>query len=60
MENLDIRIMVSENRIRYKDIAQRIGISATWLSIQMRYPLSPVMKERIVKAIMELKDDRDH
>ena len=57
---MDVRIMVSENHIQYKDIAKKIGISATWLSTQMRYPLSPVMKERIVKAIMELKDDRDH
>ena len=61
MKNLDIRVMISENHLRYKDIAEKIGISATWLSTQMRYPLSPVMRERIIKAIMELKDDdRDH
>jgi len=51
--------MVSENRIRYKDIAEKIGISATWLSTQMRHDLSPVMRERIIKAIMELKDDQN-
>lgn len=60
MKNLDIRVMISENHLRYKDIAEKIGISATWLSTQMRYPLSPVMRERIIKAIVELKDDRDH
>ena len=60
MKNLDIRVMISENHLRYKDIAEKIGISATWLSTQMRYPLSPVMRERIIKAIMELKNDRDH
>lgn len=59
MRNLDIRIMVSENHIRYKDIAEKIGISATWLSTQMRHDLSPVMRERIIKAIMELKDDQN-
>ena len=60
MENLDIRIMVAENHIRYKDIAKKMGISPVWLSTQMRHDLSPVMRERIIKAIVELKDDRDH
>lgn len=57
MENMDIRLMVDEHNIKYKDIAQRIGISATWLSIQMRYPLSPVMRERIIRAIESLRED---
>ena len=60
MKNLDIRIMVSENHIRYKDIAKKLKISHTYLSTLMRYELTPVMRERIIKAIMELKDDRDH
>lgn len=58
MENLDIRIMVAENHIRYKDIAERMGISPVWLSTQLRYQLSPVTKERIIQAIKELKDDK--
>lgn len=52
--------MVSENHIRYKDIAKKLKISHTYLSTLMRYELTPVMRERIVRAIMELKDDRDH
>lgn len=58
MENLDIRIMVAENHIRYKDIAERMGISPVWLSTQLRYQLSPVTKERIIQAIKELKDGK--
>lgn len=58
MENLDIRIMVAENHIRYKDIAERMGISPVWLSTQLRYQLSPVTKERIIQAIKELKNDK--
>lgn len=58
MENLDIRILVAENHIRYKDIAERMGISPVWLSTQLRYQLSPVTKERIIQAIKELKDDK--
>ena len=58
MENLDIRIMVSENHIRYKDIAKKMGISPVWLSTQLRYELSLVTKERIIQAIEELKNDK--
>lgn len=58
MENLDIRIMVAENHIRYKDIAKKMGISPVWLSTQLRYELSLVTKERIIQAIEELKNDK--
>ena len=58
MENLDVRILVAENHIRYKDIAERMGISPVWLSTQLRYELSPVTKERIIQAIKELKDGK--
>lgn len=58
MENLDIRIMVAENHIRYKDIAEVMGISPVWLSTQLRYELSLVTKERIIQAIEELKNDK--
>ena len=51
--------MVAENHIRYKDIAEVMGISPVWLSTQLRYELSPVTKERIIQAIKELKDDKN-
>ncbi len=59
MNNLDIRLMVAESGIKYKDIAKKIGISATYLSTLMRYELTPVMRDRIVRAIEELKDDKN-
>ena len=58
MENLDVRLLVSENHIRYKDIAKKMGISPVWLSTQLRYELSLVTKERIIQAIEELKNDK--
>lgn len=57
MENMDIRLMVDEHNIEYKDIAKRVGISPQYLSTQMRYPLSPVMRERIIRAIESLRED---
>jgi len=59
LNNLDIRLMVAESGIKYKDIAKKIGISATYLSTLMRYELTPVMRDRIVRAIEELKDDKN-
>lgn len=55
MRNLDIRVMVSELGLHYKDIAQTLGISRQHLSLLMRYDLTPKNRERILKAIEELK-----
>lgn len=54
MRNLDIRIIVSESGLLYKDVARQMGISRVWLAKLMRYDLTPANKERIMKAIREL------
>lgn len=55
MRNLDIRIMVSESGLRYIDIAKQMGISRVWLSNLMRYDLTPENRNKILKAIRELR-----
>lgn len=55
MRNLDIRVMVSESGLKYTDIAQVMGISRQYLSLLMRYDLTPKNRERILRAIEELK-----
>lgn len=57
MKNLDIRVMVSDSKLHYKDIANQMGISPVWLSTLMRYDLEPQNRMRIVKAIVELQGD---
>ncbi len=59
MRNLDIRVMVSESGLRYIDIAKQMGISRVWLSNLMRYDLTTENREKILKAIRELKGERD-
>ena len=59
MQNLDIRIMVAENKVRYQDIARKMGISRQWLSELMRRNLSPERRQQIKQAILELKDDQN-
>ena len=57
MRNLDIRVMVSESGLRYTDIAKQMGISRVWLSNLMRYDLTTENREKILKAIRDLKGE---
>lgn len=59
MRNLDIRVMVSESGLRYIDIAKQMGISRVWLSNLMRYELTTENREKILRAIRELKGESD-
>lgn len=59
MENLDIRIMVSESGLKYTEIAKQMGISRVWLSKLMRYDLTTENRDKILTAISELKGERD-
>lgn len=55
MTNLDIRMLVSENRLKYKDIAKELNISREWLSRLMKNDLSIDNKVRIIGAIERLQ-----
>lgn len=59
MRNLDIRIMVSESGLKYTEIAKQMGISRQYLSLLMRYDLTIPNREKILKAISELKGEID-
>jgi len=56
MKNLDIRMMVSDHGLKFKDIADEMNISATWLSHLLRFDLSMENKIRIMKAIERLSN----
>lgn len=57
MKNLEIRMMVSECNLKYRDVAKAIGISPEWLSRLLRKELSPENRERILRAIEELEKE---
>lgn len=59
MRNLDIRVMVSESGLKYTEIAKHMGISRVWLSNLMRYDLTTDNREKILRAIRELKGESD-
>lgn len=56
MQNLDIRVLVSDSGLRYQDIAAQMGISKWWLSKLMNRELSKENRSRVMKAILELKE----
>ena len=55
MKNLDIRMLVSEKGLQYKDIAREMCISPEWLSRLLRFTLTPEDKLRIMNAIERLR-----
>jgi predicted DNA-binding protein (UPF0251 family) len=59
VRNIDIRVMVSESGLRYTEIAKQMGISRVWLSNLMRYDLTTDNREKILRAIRELKGESD-
>ena len=57
LENLEIRQLVDNKKLTYREIAKQIGICPEHLSRCMRYPLKPEMKSRIISAINGQKDN---
>lgn len=59
MQNLDIRVLVSDANLKYKDIAAQMGISKWWLSKLMSHELTKENRSKVMRAIMELKGEKD-
>lgn len=62
MKNLDIRMLVSDNGLRYKDIADEMNISPEHLSRLLRKELTSENKIRVMRAIDQLQkgaEERD-
>ena len=55
MKNLDIRMLVSDHGLKYKDVADEMNITPEWLSRLLRNNLTPENKIRILKAIRQLQ-----
>lgn len=51
MKNLDIRLLVDEKGIYYKDIAAVLGLHHTSISRMMSKELKPKQREKILYAI---------
>jgi len=54
MNNLDIRNEIRSNRLRNWEVAEKVGISDSRLSVWLRTPLNDERKQRVLNAINEL------
>lgn len=50
-ENLEIRQMISDKKIFYYELADKMGISPYTLSIWLRHPLSKDQKQKVLDAL---------
>ena len=55
MKNMDIRLLVGEKGLHYKDIAKKMGVLNTSLSRMMGKDLKPAQRARILFAIQEME-----
>lgn len=51
MNNIEIREQIEKKRIRYYEIAEKVGITAVTLSVWLQTELTPERRERVQKAI---------
>lgn len=49
--NMDIRQLISERGIYYYQLAERLGIAPTTLSVRLRHELSQEQRQQIIDAI---------
>lgn len=52
--NFELRNAISRYRLRYWEVAEKVGISDSRLSVWLRTPLNEERKARVLKAIDEL------
>ena len=56
--NAIYRFAIESNGLKYRDVAEKIGITGTSLAIWMREEMNPVRKMRVEKAINELLEEK--
>lgn len=56
--NTEIRNKIESNRIFYWEVAEKVGIAQSNLSVWLRTPMSAERKKRVEKAIDELLAER--
>ena len=57
VNNLDIRLLVSGNKLKYKDVADEMNISRQHLSRLLRNELTTENKIRVMAAIQRLRGE---
>lgn len=54
MNNVDIRILIKANDLKQYQVAEKMGITVEHLSRVLKGEITQKMRDKIMKAIMEL------
>lgn len=57
LKNKEIRDLIKKNNLKYWQVANRYGLSDGNFSRLLRYTVPDEVKEKILKAIKELKEE---
>ena len=57
LKNLDIRLVVADNNLTYREIAAQMRVTPEYLSRVLANTLTPSMKSRIIEAVNVLTDE---
>ena len=55
MNNLEVRELIERKRLKYYEIAERLGVNSTTLSRWLQTELTPERKTKVLKAIKSIK-----
>lgn len=58
MKNQEIRDLISQNGLKYWQVANQYGISDGNFSRLLRYAVTDEVKEKIINAINKLKEEQ--
>ncbi len=54
MKNIDVRLFIQSTGLKYKEVAEQMGVTNVYLSRVLKEDLKPEMRNRIIKAVNEL------
>jgi DNA-binding LacI/PurR family transcriptional regulator len=54
VKNIDVRLFIQSTGLKYKEVAEQMGVTNVYLSRVLKEDLKPEMRNRIIKAVNEL------
>lgn len=55
MANMEVRQAIEKKRLKHYEVAKAAGITASTLSVWLRFEMEPERKKKILKAINSIK-----
>lgn len=56
--NEEIREALAKSKVKHWELAEKIGVTASWLSVRLRKELPEVEKQKLLSLIDEIREER--